>query len=426
MSIEAELRNEHDRSMRFESAVITVLPYVLLTVSTLIAVGVSATTTSLAGVLALVTATAIWMVWFLSLHPRWHTDPRIMGVYFAGLMVFAAALVASAPFYGIFAFVGYLHTTLFLRGRWLYVGAATTSMIMAMAYTGGPVSITADGEWWLWGAISLVSTIMSIIFIGFAESSYARGVRQRDALAQLHEANVKLEAALEENAGLHAQLVVQAREAGVQDERQRIAREIHDTLAQSLAGILTQLEAADQSLAEPVLSRRHLANAIDLTRDSLGEARRTVQAVRPLDLVDARLPEAINAVVTRWSDANHVEATLTITGHPCLLHADIEVALLRAAQEALANVAKHAEATRVGLTLSYMEDLVTLDIRDDGIGFDPEAVRDHRNDAGGFGLTGMRQRIQRLTGLLEIESDVDGGTAISVSLPAIPVQEAAS
>ena len=93
---------------------------------------------------------------------------------------------------------------------------------------------------------------------------------------------------------------------------------------------------------------------------------------------------------------------------------EIEVALLRTAQEALANVAKHAHASRVVMTLSYMEDLVGLDVRDDGVGF--AAPRN-----GGFGLTAMRQRVQGLAGTFEIESEPGGGTAISASIPAIPV-----
>lgn len=94
--------------------------------------------------------------------------------------------------------------------------------------------------------------------------------------------------------------------------------------------------------------------------------------------------------------------------------------LLRATQEALANVAKHARASRVGLTLSYMEDLVTLDVRDDGVGFEPDARRATGGADGGFGLAGMRQRVQRLAGRLVIESEPGGGTAISASVPAIP------
>jgi signal transduction histidine kinase len=206
----------------------------------------------------------------------------------------------------------------------------------------------------------------------------------------------------------------------VVDERQRIAREIHDTLAQGLAGILTQLQAAEQTLDAPPIARPHVTNAINLTRESLTEARRTVHAVQPAMLADARLPDASSDVARRWAEANHIDAALTTTGDARPMHPDIEVALLRTAQEALVNVAKHARAHRVGLTLSYMEDLVTLDVRDDGVGFEPTAKRATGSTNGGFGLAGMRQRVQRLAGRLDIESEPGGGTAISATLPAIP------
>jgi signal transduction histidine kinase len=214
-------------------------------------------------------------------------------------------------------------------------------------------------------------------------------------------------------------LLVQAREAGVLDERQRMAREIHDTLAQGLAGILAQLQAAEQVSEEPAKWRRHVTTAMNLARESLTEARRTVHAVEPSVLADARLPDAISDVTRHWAQAHDIDAVLTTTGDARPMHADVEVTLLRTAQEALANVAKHARATRVGLTLSYMEDLVTLDVRDDGIGFEPTR-RANGSTNGGFGLTGMRQRVQRLAGRLDIESEPGGGTAISASVPAIP------
>jgi signal transduction histidine kinase len=104
---------------------------------------------------------------------------------------------------------------------------------------------------------------------------------------------------------------------------------------------------------------------------------------------------------------------------------EIEVALLRTAQEALANVAKHAEASRVGLTLSYMQDLVTLDVRDDGVGFDIRPRYHARNgssngQSGGFGLAAMQQRVEGVAGTLQVESEPRAGTAISASVPAIP------
>lgn len=418
MSIEAGLREEFDNSERQEGAVLTALPYVLLAVCTTVTLLPTSLDVHVPATLGLTLAMAIWLLWF-TLYLEQGRNRRLAVLYFTGLMALGAGLVVLAPWYAIVVFVGYIHAYLCLPGRWRYVGVSVTALILAVAYMGGVDNINAE-TWWIWLAVSLVSVVLSQMFFYFGDVSERRNHRQKQALAQLHEANVKLEEALEENAGLHAQLVVQAREAGVLDERQRIAREMHDTLAQSLAGILTQLQAAEQSVVQPPTVRRHLTKAMNLARESLTEARRTVHAVEPELLAEARLPEAISDVTRRWSEVNQIDAVLTTTGDPRPMHADVEVTLLRTAQEALANIAKHAKAGRVGLTLSYMEDLVTLDVRDDGVGFESGVKLAGGLANGGFGLAGMRQRIQRLAGRLEIESEPDGGTAISASVPAIP------
>ncbi|QXV59172.1 sensor histidine kinase [Amycolatopsis sp. TNS106] len=422
MGIEAELRAEFDRWERVETKVFNVLPYVLLAIGVLISVllPIWRVPVHLPAVLTLSAGILVWTFWFHTLHPEWHRNGPLMGLYYTGLMVLTACLVAVAPWYGLFAFIGYPQAFHYLKGRWRYVGVAATSVISAVAYLGGLAGIQDENMWAAWAALSVIITVLAGAFSRIAEQSDQRNLKQKQALAELHEANTRLEAALEENAGLHAQLLVQAREAGVLDERQRIARDIHDTLAQGLAGILTQLQAAEQTLDAPAVLHRHVTNAMNLARESLTEARRTVHAVQPEPLAEGRLQDAIGDVTRRWSEVNRVEAVLTTTGDPRPMHADVEVTLLRAAQEALANVAKHAKAGRVGITLSYMEDLVTLDVRDDGVGFEPTAQRASGSADGGFGLAGMRQRVQRLAGRLDIESEPGGGTAISASVPAIP------
>ena len=135
--------------------------------------------------------------------------------------------------------------------------------------------------------------------------------------------------------------------------------------------------------------------------------------------------------MARWSVTSGVAGEVETTGEARALHPEVEVTLLRVAQEALANVAKHASASRAGVTLSYMEDVVSLDVRDDGVGFDPApsgespagASTANGSPAGGFGLIAMRQRVGRLAGQLEIESERGAGTAVSASLPAIPLGE---
>jgi signal transduction histidine kinase len=244
--------------------------------------------------------------------------------------------------------------------------------------------------------------------------------QRRQALAQL-------QVAMDENVGLQHQLVAQAREAGVLDERARMAREIHDTIAHGLTGIITQLEAAEGADDRPDDRHRHVGNALRLARESLTEARRSVEAGRPEALVDSTLEEGLSVVTRRWEALNGVPVVYTTTGERVELHPEIEDALLRTAQEALANVAKHADASRAAVTLSYMGDVVVLDVRDDGVGFettDPTAPAAGAERSSGFGLTAMRQRIGLVAGTLAIESEPGLGTAVSARVPAIGPQPA--
>lgn len=406
-----------------EGAFYAGLPYALLSVCTVITLVQAGRgdAVRVVPVLCLALAAAGWLIGSFALRRRRPGSHAPAAVSYAGLMLFAAALVALAPWYGIFAFVGYVHAFLYLQGGWRYVGVVATSLIMAVTYMGGLDQIAPDG-WWLWAAVSLVTILLSGASFHFTETSDVQGRRQTRALAEIRTANEKLQAALEENAALHAQLLVRAHDAGIMEERQRMAHDIHDTLAQSLAGILTQLQAAEQTMDDPAALRGHMGHAVSLARDGLAEARRTVNALEPSALVGARLPDAIGDIARRWSERTRVDAVLTTTGDPRPMHPDVELTLLRAAQEALANVAKHARAGRVGLTLSYMEGLVTLDVRDDGVGFDPDRPAPAASEEGGFGLVGMRHRVQRLAGRLVIESEPGAGTAISASVPAIPAE----
>ena len=164
---------------------------------------------------------------------------------------------------------------------------------------------------------------------------------------------------------------------------------------------------------------RHLANVERFARESLSEARRSVEGSLPAPLEAATLPDALREVAREWSERTSVPAEVTITGDEMTLDPEIQVTLLRTAQEALTNVAKHAHAGRARLTLSYMGDVVALDVRDDGVGFDVD--RPAASPGAGFGLHGMRQRVARVAGSLVIESEPGRGTAISARVPAIAI-----
>ena len=137
----------------------------------------------------------------------------------------------------------------------------------------------------------------------------------------------------------------------------------------------------------------------------------------PAALESGKLSDALADVAREWSEINDIPVEVAITGDVIALHPEIDVALLRIAQEALANVARHAGASHAWLTLSYMGDVVTLDVRDDGVGF--QVAEPRSGEGSGFGLTGMRQRVARVAGTLAIESEPGGGTAVSARVPAI-------
>src|SRR5205814_5122922 len=201
-----------------------------------------------------------------------------------------------SPLYGFFAFTGYLHAVYALRGRWRVVGVAATAVLSSLSQVGGPAMLASATGLAIFGVVMLfnIGLASAMTVLGWVTTEQAE--RRKRVIAELAEANAKLEAAMAENAGLHAQLLTQAREAGVLDERQRMAGEIHDTLAQGLTGIITQLEAAEATSADPTVRGRHVRTAAQLARESLGEARRSVDALRPRSLDGAHLPEALGEV----------------------------------------------------------------------------------------------------------------------------------
>lgn len=389
------------REQRLERLTAAV-PYVLLAASTALALLTGQH--SPVDVLVILGLVALAAVWIATLGGR----PSLGPLYVAGLIVLIGALCARDMWFAsFFAFVGYVHSWLRLRGAWRYVGLAATAAISITAFLGPPAATPAAIGVRLLFVAALVALVS--LFSHLGDVTLERSVERKRMVEQL-------EAVIHENEGLHAQLLVQAHEAGVLDERQRIARDIHDTIAQGLAGIITQLQAAERAddAGRADDRRRRIGIATRLARESLTEARRSVHAVGPVQLEGAQLPDALAAVVAEWGERNGVRAEFSAVGPVRPLHPEAEVALLRIAQEALANAGEYARAGRVRLTLTFMDDVVTLDVRDDGVGFDPTATD------GGFGLTSMRQRATRLGGTLDLESEPGVGTAISATVPAIP------
>ncbi len=418
---------------RYDS-LLRLLPFLLLTVPLLPYYLAQSPTAGAFGITAgVVVAAGAWITWMVILHPGWAERPWLMGVFFVGLIAFIAVLTVRSPWFAFFTWLGFLYAFRFLTGAWRWAVCAAVAIFFGMSQSGGfhrpTVSTVA-----IWVLLACVDVVLTGVFVLLGMKTEEQNQARKGMIAELAQANQRLEEMMAENTGLQARLLTQAREAGVGDERQRMAREIHDTLAQGLMGIITQLEAAQQTANDAERERR-MDNAKRLARDSLAEARRSVQALRPQALENSRLPEALADEVARWSATSGVAGEVKTTGEARALHPEVEVTLLRVAQEALANVARHAGASRAGVTLSYMEDVVSLDVRDDGVGFVPPDGSPSNGSTpngssangspagGGFGLIAMRQRVSRLAGQLEIESEPGTGTAVSASLPAIPLGE---
>ena len=410
---------------RYES-LMRVVPFVLLTFPLLpYALTQNPSAGAFGITVGLAVAAGAWITWMIILHPGWTQRPWLMRFFFIGLVAFILVLTVRSPWFAFFTWTGFMYAFRFLTGAWRWIGCIPVAFAVSAAQGGGFHRPTPSAVV-IWVVLTCVDFLIIGVFVLLGQRTAEQNEARKQMIAELAQANRQLEETMAENTGLQAQLLTQAREAGAGDERQRMAREIHDTLAQGLTGIITQLEAAQQTASEPERERR-IGNAKRLARDSLAEARRSVQALRPQALEDSKLPDALADEVTRWTATSGVPAEVRTTGDPRALHPEVEVTLLRVGQEALANVAKHAAAANVWVTLSYMEDVVTLDVRDDGSGFARPGAGHEQSSAdgvsadGGFGLIAMRQRVNRLAGQLEIESEPGAGTAVSASLPAIPL-----
>ncbi len=212
----------------------------------------------------------------------------------------------------------------------------------------------------------------------------------------------------------NARLYRRSREAAALEERNRVAREIHDTLAQGFTGILLQLQAAERlSLKRPEQAVQSLQEAQNLARQSLQEARRSVLNLRPAGLENFSLDEAIEQQVENFGRKTGIKTRFTREGYASFLDPEAERNLYRIAQESLTNVSRHAQASRVTVTLRYAPQSVTLIVEDNGIGFDPVAA----GKSGGFGLISIRERVNLMKGQVEFSTPPGGGTRVTVSVP---------
>ncbi|WP_238163745.1 sensor histidine kinase [Kribbella pittospori] len=248
----------------------------------------------------------------------------------------------------------------------------------------------------------LVSLVVSLLFGIWIE----RVITQSEQRAELIE---QLESARDELAEAH-------HSAGVMAERERMAREIHDTLAQGMTSIVMLAQAAAVELQRGGTdgAAARLAAIEDTARENLAEARALVAAFTPVALSEATLTEVLRRLAERFAAETGVDVQVSLDlpdEEVAALPQAQQVVLLRAAQEALANVRKHARATQVLITLGLSDGRVWIEIRDDGSGFAPATV------SGGFGLAAMRGRVEESGGSVQVESAPGRGTKVQVLMP---------
>ncbi|MFD5174921.1 sensor histidine kinase [Nocardia sp. NPDC058379] len=319
-------------------------------------------------------------------------DSRVVGVWLAALTVLWLALLGLTPdavYLAFGLFFLYLHL---LPRPW-------NLLAVVLATAVGVVGFAAHRGWSVGAVVGPVLGALVAIGIGLGYQALYREAVERERL-------------IDELLGTRAILAEQERTAGKLAERERLAKEIHDTVAQGLSSIQLLLHAAEQAAPDhPALDRIRLAR--ETAAEDLAETRRLIDELSPAALDGQSLAEALDRICERARSAA-LSTQLLVEGEPERLPMPVEAALVRIAQSAVANVVQHAGAGRMRVTLTYDDTDVHLDIVDDGVGIDPAVLAGPR--AGAFGLAAMRSRVEQQGGRMTIESE-PGHTAVTVSFP---------
>lgn len=338
-------------------------------------------------------------------------DPRRYAVVWLAIVtvLWGVLLAGSSEFSWIAFPLFFLHLHVLPRWTALLTVALMTAAVIASQWTssGLPLPQLAMVLGPVFGAVFAVVTAMAY------RALYREGENQRRAADELRRTR--------------AELAQTQHDAGVLAERERLAREIHDTLAQGFSSIVLVSRAAEKSLAagDTVTAGERLAIVRQTASDNLAEARSFVRGLTSPQLQETSLVESLRRLCAK----TEVEAAARGVGLRCRFELDggpvelpqpYKVTLLRAAQSSLANVWIHAHASTAVVTLAFLGSEVTLDIYDDGVGFDPSTLAGSvagRPDGSGFGLRSLRERVTALKGSLELESAPGDGTVVAVRLP---------
>ncbi|KXK61621.1 hypothetical protein AWW66_12750 [Micromonospora rosaria] len=347
------------------------------------------------GVLALFTALAGWYATIGRPLMRDSVEDRRGYLYLAGVLALyaPAVLLAGSTSFVLFALcpqVFMLLPALPSIAALLLLNSVHVVVLVARtadpAEYGGPALVAA--------MVVLVGSVLGV----WSQRTVTESERRADLIAELDRSRTEV--------------ATLSHQAGITAERQRLAADIHDTIAQGLSSVVMLVQAADADLDRDTAgARRHLDLALRTARENLAEVRGLVAALTPGELTGSPLAQALHRLVDRFGRDTAVTATCAATGAPRPLATSVEVVLLRAAQEALANVRRHAGATTVRLRLDQGTDTVLLEVTDDGAGFTPDTT------TGGYGLDAMRARVEQVHGTLTVRSAPGAGTTVRVEVP---------
>ncbi|WP_369136785.1 sensor histidine kinase [Modestobacter versicolor] len=324
-------------------------------------------------------------------------DPRRATAYLALLVAVIGVVAWIEPSLLFLMFLAYPQV-------WFIVptvpAGVVWTVVLAVASTTGPFVAWARGDEPLWGpGETLVGMVFSLAMGLWVHGLLAKSEERAELIQQL-------EATRAELAEAHHQ-------QGVLAERERWAREVHDTLAQGYTSIVVLAQtAAAQLPGDPGAAAERVALIEEVARENLAEARAMVAAFAPVALDSATLREALERLAERFGRETGLPTRLDTAAlaEDAGLTRSEEIVLLRGAQEALANVRRHASATAVVLRLSHVGDVVSVHVEDDGVGFDPA-------DAAGVGLAGLRDRAEEVGGAVDVASAPGRGTRVTVRVP---------
>lgn len=327
-------------------------------------------------------------------------------VFLALTFATVTTLAFLAPGGLVILYVAFPHFFAVLdRFRTKLAGVAVTA---AAAFAGSVAHDGASGGSVLDAFVTVTAALLTSLGMGFVTAVLIRESERRG----------KLIGELERT---RAELAEANHEAGVLAERQRMAREIHDTLAQGFTSLLMLVQAADASLdTDPEGTRRRLDLAARTARENLAEARALVAAQDPVELAGGSLTDALGRAVAGLAEELDIAADFRVAGTPRDLPAATQVVLVRTLQECLANIRKHAAATEVHAELAYRPIGVRLTVADNGRGFTVPRDGDHAAAApgtSGYGLRGMRARIEQARGTLDIAGAPGAGTTVCAEVP---------